>query len=178
MKGLFVKKKAAHPEQDDAELHKVLKALPVFENLDRRELAAVLRILHEREYQPDEVVFREEEPGMGMYISQKGRVMIRSEEGNLLLAELGDGAFFGEISLLDASPRSATVIAKEKSRIFGFFQPDLYGLIERNPTAGVKIVLGLSRLVCERLRQTNKRAYDFNEALQQMRQAPKQEKPA
>jgi CRP-like cAMP-binding protein len=173
MKGLLVKKKAAeHPEQNEAEISKLLKAMPIFQDLTRRELAAVVRILHEREYQPEEVIFRENEPGLGMYIIETGRVAILSEAGKLQLTELGDGAFFGEISLLDAAPRSATAMAKARCRIFGFFQPDLYGLIERNPALGIKIVLGLSRLVCERLRQTNQRAYAFNEALQQMRQTP------
>jgi hypothetical protein len=52
--------------------------------------------------------------------------------------------FFGEISLLDAAPRSPP-LCQTKSRIFGLFQPDLYGLNERNPSLGIKIVLGLSR---------------------------------
>lgn len=174
MKGLFVKKKAAeHPEHNEEEISQLLKALPIFQDLTRRELAAVVRILHQREYQPDEVIFRENEPGMGMYILQTGRVAILSEAGNLQLAEFSDGSFFGEVALLDAAPRSATAVARAHCRIFGFFQPDLYGLIERNPQLGIKIVLGLSRLVCERLRETNQRTYAINEALQQqMRQTP------
>ena len=110
-----------------------------------------------------------------MYIIETGKVAIVSEAGKLQLTELGDGSFFGEVSLLDAAPRSASAVARAKCRIYGFFQPDLYGLIERNPALGIKIVLGLSRLVCERLRQTNQRAYAFNEALQQMRQTPQTE---
>ncbi len=170
MKGLFVRGKASEKTGlKESDLCKVLKTMPIFQDLTRRELAAVIRILHEREYQPDEIIFRENEPGLGMYIIESGRVVILSESGKLQLTELGDGVFFGEISLLDAAPRSATAMAKTKSRIFGLFQPDLYGLIERNPSLGIKIVLGLSRLVCERLRQTNQRAFAFNEALQQMR---------
>jgi CRP/FNR family transcriptional regulator, cyclic AMP receptor protein len=173
MKGLLARKKTPeNAEHKEAEICNVLKNMPIFQDLSRREIAAVLRILHEREYQPEEVIFRENEPGLGMYIIETGQVAIVSEAGKLQLSELGDGSFFGEISLLDAAPRSASAVAKSQCRIFGFFQPDLYGLIERNPALGIKIVLGLSRLVCERLRQTNQRAYDFNEALQQMRQTP------
>lgn len=172
MKGLLARKKAPlDAEHKEAEILKVMQAMPIFEDLSRRELSAVFRILHEREYAPDEVIFRENEPGLGMYIIETGKVAILSEAGKLQLTELSGGTFFGEISLLDAAPRSATAIAKSDCRIFGFFQPDLYGLIERNPALGIKIVLGLSRLVCERLRQTNQRAYAFNEALQQMRKS-------
>jgi CRP/FNR family transcriptional regulator, cyclic AMP receptor protein len=172
MKGLLAKRKAPEDaEHKLAEIFKVMQAMPIFQNLSRRELSAVLRILHEREYQVDEVIFRENEPGLGMYIIETGKVAILSEAGKLQLTELSGGDFFGEISLLDAAPRSATAIARSACRIFGFFQPDLYGLIERNPALGIKIILGLSRLVCERLRQTNQRAYAFNEALQQMRKS-------
>jgi CRP/FNR family transcriptional regulator, cyclic AMP receptor protein len=153
-------------------LDQVLKKLPLFEKLTRRELNSVIRILHEREYEAEEIIFRENEPGMGMYIIEKGKVAIVSESAKLQLTELGSGDFFGEIALLDAAPRSASAIAREKCKIFGFFQPDLFGLIERNPRLGVKIVLGLSRLICERLRQTNQRAYAFNDALKQMQQNP------
>ena len=179
MKGLFVKKKASeHPEQKEADVCKVLKEMPIFQDLSRRELAALFRLLHEREYKPEEVIFREEEPGMGMYIIEKGRVAILSESRKLQLAEFGSGSFFGEMSLLDAEERSATAVAKEKCRIFGFFQPDLYGLLERDPKLGIKIVLGLSRLLCKRLRETNERAFAFNEELQQIRKTPQQETPA
>lgn len=159
--------------EDNQHLIEVLKQMPIFSNLDKRELQAIIRILHKREYAPEEVIFRENEPGMGMYIIEQGTVAIVSESAKLQLTELTAGAFFGEMALLDAAPRSATAIAKTECKLFGFFQPDLFGLIERNPKLGVKVVLGISRLVCERLRQTNKRAFAFNEALQQMKQKPK-----
>ncbi len=172
MKGFLIKS-AHQKETKEGDICHVLKGMPIFQKLTRRELNAVARILHEREYQPEEIIFRENEPGMGMYIIDSGNVVILSEAANLELTELNAGAFFGEMSLLDAAPRSATAKARSTCRIFGFFQPDLFGLIERNPHLGIKIVLGLSRLICERLRQTNQRAYEFNEALQQMRQGQK-----
>ncbi|MBN2354854.1 cyclic nucleotide-binding domain-containing protein [candidate division KSB1 bacterium] len=158
--------------EDNSHLDDVLKEMPIFEKLTRRELHAIIRILHKREFKTDEVIFRENEPGMGMYIIEQGKVAIVSESAKMQLTELSAGAFFGEIALLDAAPRSASAIAKSDCKLFGFFQPDLFGLIERNPQLGVKVVLGISRLVCERLRQTNKRAFAFNEALQQMKHPP------
>ncbi len=171
----FLSKIFSHHKKQEEENHldEVLKQMPIFEKLTKRELQAIIRILHKREYAPEEIIFRENEPGMGMYIIQEGTVAIVSESAKLQLTELKAGSFFGEIALLDAAPRSATAIAKTHCKLFGFFQPDLFGLIERNPKLGVKVVLGISRLVCERLRQTNKRAFAFNEALQQIKQKPK-----
>lgn len=133
----------------------ILKKIPVFEDLTKRELGAIERILHKREYRQDELIFREGEPGVGMYIIESGKVRIVNEPGKRTLAELAEGEFFGELALLDESPRSATAVAIQPCSILGFFQPDLFGLIERNPQLGVKIVLRLARSIGERLRRAN-----------------------
>ncbi len=145
----------------------ILLRIPIFEELSKRELAAVIRILHKREYQPDETIFRQEEPGMGMYIIESGAVDIISEPSHLLLSKLKDGDFFGEVALLDETPRSATAIARSACSIFGFFQPDLFGLIERDPRLGVKIVLRLAKIIGARLRHANEQAIEFNAQLQE-----------
>lgn len=137
------------------QITEILKKIPVFEDLTKRELGAIERILHKREYRQDELIFREGEPGVGMYIIESGKVRIVTETGKRTLAELAEGEFFGELALLDESPRSATAVAIQPSIILGFFQPDLFGLIERNPQLGVKIVLRLARSIGERLRRAN-----------------------
>jgi CRP/FNR family transcriptional regulator, cyclic AMP receptor protein len=137
------------------QITEILKKIPVFEDLTKRELGAIERILHKREYRQDELIFREGEPGVGMYIIESGKVRIVTETGKRTLAELAEGEFFGELALLDESPRSATAVAIQPCSILGFFQPDLFGLIERNPQLGVKIVLRLARSIGERLRRAN-----------------------
>jgi CRP/FNR family cyclic AMP-dependent transcriptional regulator len=149
----------------------LLASVPLFEDLSRRELAAVERILHRREYIRGEMIFKQGERGMGMYIVQKGRVAITSEPENQELFELKDGDFFGEVALLDESPRSATAIAKTDCSVFGFFQPDLFGLIARDSRLGVKIVLRVARLVGQRLRQANERAHALSLELEAIKQA-------
>jgi CRP-like cAMP-binding protein len=142
-------------EEETGGIEGILLKVPIFEGLSRREIASVLRILHKRLYQPDEVIFRQDEPGMGMYIIEAGKVAIVSEPSNLVLSELADGDFFGEVALLDESPRSASAIAKAPCSVFGFFQPDLFGLLERDPRLGVRIVLRLARMIGARLRKAN-----------------------
>ena len=68
-----------------------------------------------------------------------------------------DGDFLGEVALLDAGPRSATAIARTNSTLLGFFQPDLFDLIDRNPRLGVKVVLSVARHIGLRLRQANEK---------------------
>lgn len=141
--------------QKSTGIRAILEKIPLFDTLAQQELSAIERILHKRSYEAGEHVFRQGEPGMGMYIIEHGEVTILTEHTSHVLAELGEGEFFGELSLLDESPRSATAIAKTRCSIFGFFQPDLIGLIERNPRLGVKIVMRLASVIGDRLRKAN-----------------------
>jgi CRP/FNR family transcriptional regulator, cyclic AMP receptor protein len=137
----------------------ILSKVPAFANLAPRELKEVAAIVHKREYRAGEPIFYQGDPGLGMYIVQDGEVSIAilGKDGNeQVLAVLGDGDFFGELALLDESPRSANAICKTDCTLIGFFRPDLFELIEKKNTLGIKIVLKLAEIVAQRLRQTDK----------------------
>jgi CRP-like cAMP-binding protein len=144
-------------QSDDLTTMDLLSRVPIFEELSRRQLAAIERILHHREYMRGEVIFRQGERGVGMYIVQQGKVAVISEPDQQELFEMSDGDFFGEVALLDDAPRSASMIAKTDCSVFGFFQPDLFDLIARDSRLGVKIVLRVARFACQRLCQANER---------------------
>src|SRR6266540_2063775 len=139
----------------------ILQRLPLFEGIGSRELAQIERVLHLREYRPDEVIFLQGDPGLGMYIIESGDVEILHEPLRNLLAELGPGEFFGELALLDESPRTATAVAKTPCRIFCLFQPDLFDLMNRHPRLGVKILSRLAVTIGERLKKTNEHLHDM-----------------
>ncbi len=135
-----------------------LKQVPVFRGLTKREYREVEKLIHERTYKPEETVFKENAPGEGMYIILSGKVEIcmnGSDPNKNILAELGNGEFFGELSLLDDDIRSATAVSVDHSRLLGFFRPDLFSLLERNPELGNKLLLNLARVIGKRLRKTN-----------------------
>ncbi|MGO9612960.1 MAG: cyclic nucleotide-binding domain-containing protein [Dissulfurispiraceae bacterium] len=142
-------------KKETSEIRGILKKIPIFDNLSDRDLTHIERIVHRREYRPQEVIFRQGDPGLGMYIIENGNVTILLEPTSQVLAELCDGEFFGELALLDDSPRTATAIAKCPARMLCVFQPDLFDLISRNPRLGVKILLHLARTIGERLRRSN-----------------------
>ncbi len=129
----------------------VLDHVTLFEELSPRERQALQRVLHRREYVAGESVFVQGEPGLGMYIIVRGCVSIQSEPSGRELVELRDGDFFGEIALLNEVIRTATARAKTDCFLLCLFQPDLMGLLERNPKLGVKILLALAKLVGIRL---------------------------
>jgi len=140
-------------------IEEVLSKVPAFANLAPRELKEVAAIVHKREYRSGEPVFYQGDPGLGMYIVKDGEVsiVIQGKDGNEReLALFSDGDFFGELALLDESPRSANAVCKTECTLIGFFRPDLFELIEKNTTLGIKIVLKLAEIVAQRLRHTDK----------------------
>jgi CRP-like cAMP-binding protein len=159
--------------KEDEEIISVLKNIPVFEGLNRRELSAIELILHRRDYRPEEVIFQQGDPAVGMYIIIRGDVEIVYESASRVLASLRSGEFFGELALLDDSPRSAKAIARTQSRMLGFFQSDLFDLTERNPKLGVKVVTRLARIIGERLKKSNEQIQIMQEELDALKQGQK-----
>jgi len=145
-------------DTDEADILSTLRAVPLFANMGDGELREFEKLIHRRHFHADETIFWEGEPGVGMYIIQKGAVAICKNspgEEREELVVLRDGEFFGELALLDESPRSATAIAKEESQILGLFRPDLFGLLDRKPRLGNKFLFQLAMIIGERLKGTN-----------------------
>lgn len=136
----------------------VLKKVPFFSQLKKGELREFKRILHHRYFKKGEIIFYESEPGVGMYVIENGKIGIYKNfdlESKEELAILRSGEFFGEMALLDESPRSASAVALENTSVLGLFRPDLFNLINRNPKLGNKTLLKLAQMLAERLRLSN-----------------------
>jgi CRP-like cAMP-binding protein len=136
----------------------VLRQVPLFNGIKKSGLNELVKLIHVRKYKADEAVFWEGEPGVGMYIMLDGVVAIFKETAKKQheeLAQLKRGEFFGELALLDESPRSASAIAQEDSKILGLFRPELIDLIEKKPRLGNTLLFNLAALIGERLKRTN-----------------------
>jgi len=149
---------SAKNKSEMSDIMQILAKMPIFSDLDSKELKEVEKIIYHRKYKKGEPIFRMGDPGLGMYIIINGAVEIVEEPENgtrTKLAELEKGAFFGDMALLDEKPRSASAIAMVDSDIIGFFRPDFLDLLYRKPRMGIKILWALSRVVGERLRKTD-----------------------
>tara|TARA_B110000483_G_scaffold80874_1_gene100571 strand:- start:2052 stop:2570 length:519 start_codon:yes stop_codon:yes gene_type:complete len=142
-------------KKKNQDLVPILRDVAIFEGLTTKELMFIGRILHQRTYSPKELIFKEGEAGNGMYIIKTGNVVIFSEETQTEYAKLTAGTFFGELSLVDGAPRSASAKSKDDCKLFGFFKPDLLSLMEKNHHIGSKVLMNLSRVLSTRLRNTN-----------------------
>ncbi len=145
-------------------VHSFLKSTPLFEGFSFRELNALKKILHLRKYSKDEIIFKEGEPGTGLYIIKSGSIRISktlNDEDNLdqeeTISSLGRHDFLGELALVEKESyaRTATAYAYGETELLGLFKPDLFEIIERNPRLGVKLISRISEVIAARLRSTN-----------------------
>jgi len=131
----------------------------LFRDLDETERAQVLIIGQVRSYQPDEAIFREGDPGDGLFIVIKGTVRISRQctTGEEALAILEPNAFFGEMALIDYMPRAASAISNEASDLFFIPLKELRTLIETHHPIALKVLFALCEVLTQRLRETNDR---------------------
>ncbi|MDQ7065524.1 MAG: cyclic nucleotide-binding domain-containing protein [candidate division KSB1 bacterium] len=158
------------PSNAEEDVITTLRKIPLFTDMTKSELRDFQKIMHRRVFRENEPIFWEGEPGVGMYIVQDGSVgiyKITPDRGKEEMAVLQAGEFFGELALLDESPRSATCISREKSTIIGLFRPDLFNLLEKKPRLGNKFLYKLALVIGERLKATNRELHLLRAKLEQ-----------
>ena len=146
--------KRSSPELDRIQF---LKTVPFFDQLSNRQLKTVSDIIFKRTYEIDESIFEEGQPGAALFLILDGKVAIeiRRESSTTRLAVLERGAFFGEMALLDDSPRSANARALERTRTLALYRNDLNGLMHRHARTACQIYRSLAAMIGDRLRSTN-----------------------
>lgn len=135
-----------------------LGTVPIFSKLNKRDLKFLETIVHERHYQTGELVFADGDIGSGMYSIRSGQVQIftRDAQGNEVdQALLEPGDFFGEVALTASRPRIASARTCEPTVLIGLFRADMLEAVRKHPAIAAKILLGLTRVISERLHQSN-----------------------
>jgi CRP/FNR family cyclic AMP-dependent transcriptional regulator len=133
---------------------KMLKNVVLFQDLSTRDLTMVDSLMHARNYLADEVIFDAGEEGQGLFVVLTGRVKITlPAEADRMLIELGPGAFFGEVALLDQSVRTAQARAAEDTQIVSLFRAEFYSLLKTHSAIASRISFQLAKVLAGRLRQ-------------------------
>ena len=148
----------SHQMKKEQCIFDVLRAVHIFNDLSDRELRTVQKLVYIRRYADGETIFSTGDPSLGMYIIKVGIVRIIREIPGFqpkLIAELTAGEFFGEMGLIDDSPRSASALAHGHTETIGFFKPELLNMSSRQPQLGLKIFMSVAKTLSTRLRQTH-----------------------
>ena len=134
-----------------------LRAIPLFSGLRDDDLAPIADLLIERRFPKHKTIVEEGLAGDYMYVIREGRVQVSklSDDGREKILEFLDaGDFFGEMSLLDDAPRSASVRALSDARILALSRADFLNVMRRNADVAMAVVQELAR----RLRDTDEQA--------------------
>lgn len=104
-----------------------------------------------------ELVVKEGEPGDHMFVIVEGevKVMLKRGKKEIVLATLGKGNFFGEMSLFGGNPRSATVQALTDLKLLKITREDINRLSSTNPKLLSELTMGLCTELCQRISETN-----------------------
>ncbi|HSH22262.1 MAG TPA: Crp/Fnr family transcriptional regulator [Candidatus Caenarcaniphilales bacterium] len=125
-----------------------LARCPLFEHADAGVLRSVAAGLRRRRFRRNEVIFHQGDPGDSLHIVGTGavKIVLPSAEGEeAIIATLRAGDFFGELSILDGAPRSATATALEPSETLVLPRSAFLQLLDRDPDLRNALLAGLAR---------------------------------
>jgi hypothetical protein len=116
---------------------------PLFEVLSDVEREAIVKEMELETHDEGSVVLNEGDPGTSMYLIASGEVKVftrgTGSTGSLYLARLGEGDFFGEVSVLSGKPRTATITASQRTELLRLDKSKLDGVLSKHP--GIRKVL-------------------------------------
>jgi SulP family sulfate permease len=128
----------------------VLQRVPLFSDLDRRDLERIAGSMKERTFNAGDTVLVEGESGVGFFVIDDGHATV-SVGGNER-RKLGPGDYFGEVALLAQTDRTATVTADDELRCYGLTSWAFRPIIEENAGLAWKLLQSLGKMLSERQR--------------------------
>lgn len=159
-------------------MEEFLKNISLFSNLNDEQLSQISKILKPVKFKAGDVIIVEGEKGDTMYIFKKGKVQITHqltlkignshwEEGEKSMAVLDAEkiSFFGEMSLVTGSPRSATIKAISECELFEISKKDFETLAEKRPDIGYKIMKEIAATLSHRIEGLNENILKLTTAL-------------
>lgn len=131
-----------------------LRRVPFFAILPDEELAGLAERMRPRQYRAGHIIFHQDDPGTTLHIISSGvvKLVLASQEGReVTVGILGAGEFFGDLSLLDGGPRSASAVALEATETLTLDREPFVAIIARHPEVASALLTTLGN----RLRRTD-----------------------
>ncbi len=124
-----------------------LKAVPLFGHMAKRELDLLVRQADHLRYPARHQVIKEGTPGEEFWLVIEGNLVV--ERGGTTVATLGAGDWFGELSVIDAGPRDATITSTTPVELMVIGRRQFWGALQGSPTLMKKVIIGLARRLHE-----------------------------
>lgn len=124
-----------------------LKSIPIFSGLDQDSLDTIERLLTKKHYKKNNLIIFEDDRGLNLFIISKGRVKISrisDEGGEAILAILGEGEFFGELSVIDGLSRSATVTSLDDVELLVMKREDFIEVLKKHSQVSIFLLKELA----------------------------------
>ncbi len=139
-----------------------LKDLHIFSKMNEAMIFEIMKRCKVQFYDPNHVVFSEgEHDDHSLYIVVAGEfeVLVTPKEGGepVRFSCAGRGLIFGEVSFLDAQPRSATLRALEKAEVLRLTHEDFMKVLSHEPETAARFMIGVAEVLSRRLRGANRR---------------------
>lgn len=131
-------------------LLQIVSKLKIFQGLTPREAAHMLKSCTSQTFQPSEVIYEVGDPSQEMFILLQGRLKVVSKSGTSL-GDILPGTCCGEMGVFTGRPRSATVVATQKSVGFSITKQDLHNALQADQGMHIKVLQNVIALLSERL---------------------------
>jgi CRP/FNR family cyclic AMP-dependent transcriptional regulator len=120
----------------------MLKKVPLFAGLDNKELQQIASSMRERKFKAGDTVTQEGAGGVGFFVVEEGQADVSI--GGQAKGSVGPGDYFGEIALINESPRTATLTARTDMLCYGMTPWDFRPLVESNSTIAWKLLTAMA----------------------------------
>ena len=120
----------------------MLKKVPLFAGLDNKELQEIANSMRERRFKAGDTVTQEGAGGVGFFVVEAGQADVNV--GGESKGSVGPGEYFGEIALINESPRTATLTARTDMLCYGMTPWDFRPLVESNSTIAWKLLTAMA----------------------------------
>ena len=147
------------------QMMQVVQKIPIFKGLEVKEAFQLLKVSHSAIFKPGETIYKTGDPSNEMLVLLKGELKVTGPSGEVF-ATLGAGSATGEMGLFTGHPRSANIVAVERSAGLTLRKVELIVLMRNNREMHVKLLNNVIRLLSERLAEANK----LNQELRQKKE--------
>lgn len=157
--------------------HDFFKKISVLSSFSDNEVRLFTKFLHRREFQANEIIFKQGDTGYGFYFIFSGSVNVYANY-NPQVTDLGEFViklekrqYFGEMGLLEEfNRRSATIVAAENTVLLGIFKPDLERMLEQYPVLGAKFLRETALIMANRMGQLTREIVALKKKLKESEQ--------